>query len=98
MKQEYASLVTITETEFEQSNDELYMRSLALLDPELWRIKTYLIHTRINPVIIPSIIEQLARVARGSGYGKVTIEIRERKAIKCEGLDSKLLNLDLEGV
>ena len=89
------SLVTITETEFERSNSELFMRALATIDPELWRIKSYLLSTHINPVIIPAIIEQMARVDQGSGYGQVRIEIKEHRAVRCEGLDSKLLNLNL---
>ncbi len=86
---------TVTEIQFEKSNEELFMKSLALIDPLLWRIKKYLVETHINPEIIPAVIEQLAMVGNGSGYGDVTIYVKDRKAIKVEGTDSKLLNLSL---
>jgi len=92
----FNSLVSVTtDIDLEDSNNQLFMQSLATLDPSLWRIKSYLLQYKINAEILPAIIEQLWRVDSGSGYGKVTIEIKEHRAVRCEGTDSKLLNLDL---
>jgi len=71
------------------------MDSLARLDPELWLIKSYLLRYKLNPAIIPPYIEQLARVDQGSGWGKIVTEVREHRAVFCEGTDSRKLDLEI---
>jgi len=85
------SLVTVKE----QTNDELFMESLKSLDPNLWLIKTFLLKHKVNPLILPSVIEAVSRVDGGSGWGSVTVEIRDHRAIKCRGIDDKLLELEI---
>lgn len=82
----------------ELSNNELYLKTIATLDPELYLIKSKLATTGVNPAIIPAIIEALDQVNRGSGWGKVEVEIRDHKAIKCRGIDDRLLELELTGI
>lgn len=89
------SLVSLSEGQLNQYNDEIFMDSLARLDPELWLIKSYLLRYRLNPAIIPTYIEQLARVDQGSGWGKIVTEIREHRAVFCEGTDSRRLDLEI---
>lgn len=87
------SLVSISYEQIEKENDELFMDSLAKLDPDLWLIKSYLVSNGINPAIIPPIIDQLARLEEGSGWGTVTLVIREHRVVKCQGMDDRLVNL-----
>jgi hypothetical protein len=89
------SLVSVTEADFDAFNSEVFLDMLSRVDPTLWIIKTYLMEYGVNSALIPAVVEQLARVDQGSGWGKVIIEIREHKAIRCQGIDDRLLNLDL---
>lgn len=86
------SLTSLTD---EQYNEALFLDSLAKIDPMLWRIKIKLAQLNINPEIIPPVIEAIYQIHAGSGWGKVEIEIRDHKAIKCRGIDDRLLELDL---
>ncbi len=75
------------------NNEEVFMKSLAEIDPELWRIKKKLLEYEINPALFPTIIEAFGQILQGSGWGKVEIEIRDYKAIKCRGIDERLVEV-----
>lgn len=87
------SLTSIASVSLKEVNK--FAEMLAALDPELWLIKNYLVRTNINSAIIPPIIDQLARINDGSGWGEVRITIRENKVIKVIGQDDKLLDLQI---
>jgi len=82
--------------DLDEFNNTIFMDSLAKIDPELWRIKTYLTTLKINPAILPPLIEQISKIGEGSGWGEVVLKIQKRRVIRCLGVDDKLLNLDLE--
>ena len=90
------SLVSISDAEFEEQNQKLFMDSLSKLDPDLWLIKNYLVRNKINPALLPPVIDQLSRIAKGSGYGEVRIVIKEQRVYKCIGQDDRLLDLEIE--
>ena len=89
------SLVSVSRRDMERENEDILMDSLAKLDPVLFRIRRTLIDNSINGELIPPIIEAMAQVDAGSGWGKVEIEIRDHKAVKCRGIDDRLLELEL---
>jgi len=87
------SVVSISE--FELENNEFFMDNLAILDPELWRVKSHLLDTGVNPDVLPSIIRALSKIDGGSGWGRVIIEVREHRVIKCDGVESNLVDLEI---
>lgn len=93
-KVSYASLVTISEEDFEVNNDVLFMKSLATLDPDLALIKRKLIDCRVNPALIPVYIEQLSKIDE-HGWGKVVTEVREHRVVFCDGTVSRRLDLEI---
>lgn len=88
------SLPSVDEITIEFENTKLFMTNLAEVDPGLWRIKQYLMQYDVNPELLPIYIEHLGRINE-SGYGKIITEIRDHRVIFCEGVDSRLLNLEI---
>ena len=64
--------------QIENNNQEQFLEMLAKMDPELYLIKIALLETKINPVIIPRIIRVLGNMNIGTGYGEITILMKER--------------------
>ena len=62
-------------TEEQLHNEEVFNEILAKADPELWRIKQALNDTKINPMIVPFVIEAIHEIAFIHGHGSVEIYI-----------------------
>ena len=65
-----------TESQIIEHNEETFMKYLAIVDPELWRIKKALIDTQINPAYLPTIVRALSNMAHSGGYGEVKVHMR----------------------
>ena len=57
----------------QKQNLNVYWEVIRALDPELYLIKTALVETGVNPMLLPPIIRAVANLAYGSKYGKVQI-------------------------
>lgn len=79
-----------------EANNSIYLDALRQIDPVLFEIKQTLSELNINPSILPSVIKSLSQINTGSGWGKVEIEVRDKKVIKCRGVDEKLLEISLQ--
>lgn len=92
------SLPSISIEDLEAQNDKMFMESLSKLDPNLFRIKERLIYHRINPELILPIIDKIHHVNSDTGYGTITIRIKNHKMTSCETqrVDLSLFKLDLE--
>jgi hypothetical protein len=71
------------------------LEMLFKVDPDLSLIKTYLNYSKINPKVIPIIIDQLNLVAQSGGYGSVIIEIADNKVLNCRGISERRVDLDI---
>jgi hypothetical protein len=69
---------------------------LAELDPELYLIKIALLQTQVNPVIIPRIIRVLGNMNIGTGYGEITILMKERIITQVKANESDVLNMPVD--
>lgn len=76
-------------------NDQIFMEALKKFDPELSMIKLYLMHTRINPQILPVVLDQLSMIDRGSGFGSVIINIFDRKVVSIRGTDDRAVDFNV---
>ena len=74
-------------------NQENYIKVLATLDPELWRIKQSLQVNEINPMVIPFVIEALSHVANITGHGSITIYISNGEITNIEPAGRMKINL-----
>ena len=69
---------------------------LAELDPELYLIKIALLQTQVNPTIIPRIIRVLGNMNIGTGYGEITILMKERIITQVKANESDVLNMPVD--
>ena len=60
-------------------NTEKYIALIKTLDPELYELKVALVETQINHQILLHLIRSLALIKNGSGYGEISVQIRDRK-------------------
>lgn len=56
-------------------NEEVFNQQLAVLKPELYHIDQVLSRTRVNPLVLPYVIEKIFEVATTTGRGTVEIFI-----------------------
>lgn len=93
------SLPSISEEKFQEENENLFMKSLASLDPELYIIRRSLIDTQVNPSVVPLLLRALSNVEKGGGWGKVIVEVRngvvERCASESTLRDAETTKLDI---
>jgi hypothetical protein len=80
-------------TEEDRANQEQLMQILRTLDPELYLIKMALRETGLNPMLVPKIIQTIANLSFGSGYGKVQIFMQARIVTAVKGEEAHELNL-----
>lgn len=73
-------------------NIEKYMALVKVLDPELYAIKIALTESRVNPVIIPLIIRNIANISYGTGFGQVKVSISARKVASIASNESELVD------
>lgn len=83
----YTSLSTI-----EQRNNEKFMEWLRKLDPELYVIKLTLMETGVNPFVLPKIIRALGNLAIGTGFGAITIFMKQTIVTQVKGEESDIIN------
>ena len=69
---------------------------LAELDPELYLIKIALLQTQVNPTVIPRIIRALGNMNIGTGYGEITILMKERIITQVKANESDVLNMPVD--
>ena len=61
-------------------NEELFERQLATFHPGLWKIYKALEDTKVNPIVIPYVVEKMFEVATtNEGHGHVQIYIGKDK-------------------
>jgi hypothetical protein len=82
--------------QIEENNQEQFLNMLAELDPELYLIKIALLQTQVNPVIIPRIIRVLGNMNIGTGYGEITILMKERIITQVKANESDVLNMPVD--
>lgn len=75
------------------TNEEIFFRSLATIDPELYRIKMALLDTQVNPIAVPSIIRGISNITYGTGFGDVRIHIKAGIVTHVKSEESEELNL-----
>jgi hypothetical protein len=80
----------------EQANEEKLLQILAVLDPGLYRIKTYLEEYKVNPDIVCRVIRALGNVNIGTGYGEVSILIKSKTVTQIRGGESDVINLPID--
>ena len=71
-------------TEEQQKNEEQFDKVLAQTYPELWRIHNALKETKINPLVVPAVINAIYEVAYVTGHGDVKIFISDKKITNIE--------------
>lgn len=81
------------EQELIQQNIDKYLKLVASLDPELYRIKIALEETKVNPIFIPEVIRAISNIAYGTGYGQVVIHIRDGVITHIKPEESKEMNV-----
>lgn len=84
------SLPTISDYyAIQRHNEDKFMNTLKLADPELYMVKLALAETNINPLILPRFIRALYNLAIGTKYGKVQVFMQNGviTSIKCEESD-----------
>ena len=82
--------------QIEENNQEQFLNMLAQIDPELYLIKIALLQTQVNPVIIPRIIRVLGNMNIGTGYGEITILMKERIITQVKANESDVLNMPVD--
>ncbi len=61
-------------------NEEVFEQQLARFNPGLWKIHKILEETKVNPIVVPFIIEKMYEVATTyEGHGHVQIYIGKDK-------------------
>lgn len=86
---------TISGEQFFLQNDIIFMQALTKIDPELVMIRNYLNYTKINPNIIPIILDQMALINKGGGNGKVVLNIQDGNVTDCEGISDRIVDMQL---
>lgn len=76
----------------EEVNNQAFMDALSRIDPDLALIKSYLIYTKVNPKIIPIVLDHIKMINDGSKHGSVTIEIIDGRLAFCKGIDNRLVD------
>ena len=82
--------------QIEENNQEQFLSMLAQVDPELYLIKIALLQTQVNPTIIPRIIRVLGNMNIGTGYGEITILMKERIITQVKANESDVLNMPVD--
>jgi hypothetical protein len=82
--------------QIEENNQEQFLSMLAELDPELYLIKIALLQTQVNPTVIPRIIRALGNMNIGTGYGEITILMKERIITQVKANESDVLNMPVD--
>ncbi len=80
MSKSFSSLPTV-----EQINAQKLLQQLHAFDPELFLFKSISLETNLSPLVAKRIYEEIANIAEGSGFGKVTIFIQDNKISNIEG-------------
>lgn len=87
------SLPTISDYyAIQRHNEDKFMNTLKLADPELYMVKECLTQTGINPLILPQFIRALYLLAIGAKYGKVTTFMQNGVITAIKSEESNLLN------
>ena len=73
-------------------NKKAFMGKLKEFDPQLNFIKVTLDETGVNPKILPKIIRSIANISYGTGYGDVTIHIKDNVVTHVKGNESDQLD------
>ena len=77
-------------------NEKHYLKILQVLDPDLYLIKMALEETGVNASILPRIIRVLGNMNIGTGYGEISILMRERVVTQIKANESDILNLKVD--
>ena len=83
-------------SDIEQCNEEQYIEVLKKLDPSLYMVKIALDETGVNPLILPRIIRILGNLNIGTGYGEITILVKQRTVTQIKGNESDVLNMSID--
>lgn len=75
-----------------QKNKEQFMEMMKVAAPELHVVAVNMEKTKANPIILFHIINHMAQIADGTGYGQVHILIEEGVARFVKGEHSTKLN------
>lgn len=87
------SLATIIqEADFSKLNHEQYDEFIRKLNPELYMIHIALQETNLNPLIIPHVIRALGNLSLGTGFGEVTLIMRDGMIAQIRGYESIVIN------
>lgn len=73
-------------------NTEKFMETIKTLDPELYVVKMALIESGVPPMAIVKLIRSLGNIALGTGFGKVSVFIQDRKITQIKGEESVQVN------
>ena len=74
----------MNQSEEQFKNEEQFLELLAKFAPHLWKIHDTLKQTKVNPMVIPYVIEAVHEVAYVHGHGDVTIYISDKKITNIE--------------
>lgn len=81
----------IQESNLEKNNHKQYTEFIRKLNPELYLIHIALTETSVNPLIVPHIIRSLGNLALGTGFGEITIIVRDGTIEQIRGYESTVL-------
>ena len=78
-------------------NTEKYITLIKALDPELFDIKVALMETGINHMVLMHLIRSLAIIKSGTGYGEISVQIRDSKVGLIKATENVALDLPIVG-
>ena len=82
----------IEEADFNKLNQEQYAELIRKLNPELYLIHIALVETGVNSMIIPHIIRVIGNLAIGTGFGEITLIMRDGNLVQIRGYESVVIN------
>lgn len=77
------------------ANTEKYIMLIRTLDPEIYEIKISLLETGINPEVILHLIRSLAIVANGTGFGEISVQLRDGKIGIIKSTETVIVEQDI---
>ncbi len=76
----------------QSKNEYAFREMLKNVKPDLFVIFDLMEKTSINPLVLIKTMRQLHNIATGNGYGTVTINIENKKAMFVRGEESDKIN------
>jgi hypothetical protein len=78
-----------------KSNEELTMELLAKVAPDISLLISYIAHFKIKPDFLTDVINQVYKIAVGTGSGKVSIVIEDSRIRSVHGVENRIVDKDV---